>query len=141
MRAFDAHWADAVSEIETEFGERVRIEPQTTSGTWRGRTGADPNRQPGEVVGRYNTKAAAAELEGNREGSKFQSMTRIAAATHVVRFSAGQVAALGYAPVAGDHVVLLDRPGAPRFTAIGVDEGAGQDLRLDLVTGAVEVAP
>ncbi|KAB1069255.1 hypothetical protein [Methylobacterium planeticum] len=135
MRGFDALWAEAVSDIEAVLGERIRILPQVVTGGWRGQAGADPSRAPVVIVGRYKTQSEITELEGNREGSKFQSMTRMSAATQIIRLSAAQIAILGYAPKAGDKAVLIDRPDQPTFTISSTGGQESGEMKLELVAG------
>ncbi|MCJ2080745.1 hypothetical protein [Methylobacterium sp. J-090] len=135
MRAFDALWAEAVPHIEAILGEPVRVEPRAAAG-WRSGGGTDAERPVREIIGRYRSKPITSELEGNREGSRFQSMTRIAGNTQTMRISPAQAAALGYALTANDRVVLLTRPGTPAFTIVRVGARDGGELMLELTTEA-----
>jgi len=117
-------------------GEPVRIEPRMTPPGPRSVSGPDPARPVREIVGRYRSKPITAELEGNREGSRFQSMTRIAGNAITMRISPPQAATLGYALAANDRIVLLARPGAPTFTIARVGARDGGELMLELTTEA-----
>nr|USU31111.1 hypothetical protein NG677_17435 [Methylobacterium sp. OTU13CASTA1] len=135
MRAFDALWAEAVPHIEAILGERVRIVPQIPAGL-RGRPVAGAAlRPPVEVIGRFRKKPVTSELEGNREGSKFQSMTRLAGNMLTLRISSVEAAKLGYEVVGSDVVVLLDRPGEPRFTIARAGVNDSGELMLELTAG------
>lgn len=128
--------ADAMQDaLDVTYGECVRILPQASAG-WRGKGGADPIREVREIVGRYRAKPVTGELEGNREGSKFQSMTRIASTAHTMRISPGELVKLGYALQANDRVVLLDRTDTPTFTIVRAGLRDSGEASLELTSGA-----
>ncbi|WP_336488294.1 hypothetical protein [Methylobacterium nigriterrae] len=121
--------------LDDAYGERIRVLPQASAG-WRGAAGTDPTRPVREIIGRYRSAPKPTELEGNREGSKFQSMTRINTASQTVRISPAQLTLLGYVPAAGDKVVLLDRVDAPTFTISCAPPARDSgELQLELVAG------
>lgn len=127
--------------LDSFRGERVRIVPQVPLGL-RGRPVAGGAvREPVEIIGRFRRRPTTAELEGNREGSKFQSMTRIAGNALTMRISPGEAAKLGYDLAGSDALVLLDRPGQPRFTIIRVGARDGGELNLELTTEAAVPIP
>jgi len=129
--------------LDATHGERVRVEPQAPAGL-RGRPIAGAvEREPVEIIGRFRSRPVTAELEGNREGSKFQSMTRIAGNATTMRISPGEAAKLGYALTSADTVVLLDRPGQPRFgiARVGARDGGELSLELTTETAAATVSP
>jgi len=115
-------------------GEPIRIEPQLPRGEWRGEVGPDPARPVREIVGRFRRRPTTGELEGNREGSRFQSMTRIAGEAITMRISPAQAASLGYALGANDRIVLLARPGTPAFTIVRVGARDGGEVMIHLAT-------
>lgn len=121
--------------LDGAFAEEISIAPQGSRG-WRGQAGIDPGRPTKSFRGRYRSKPVIAELEGNREGSRFQSMTRISARTHMVRISPAEITALGYAPAAGDTLVLTDRIDRPAFTVSNVGLRDSGETQLELVSGA-----
>ena len=135
MGTFAENDDDMQDALDCAYGERVRIEPQMAAGL-RGRPaeGASP-RPPVEVIGRYRKKPITSELEGNREGSRFQSMTRIAGSTLTLRISPGEAAKLGYELAGSDVVALLDRPGEPRFTIARVGPRDSGELMIELTAG------
>ncbi len=129
---------DAFSDLDDAM--RTRSTPPTASASafeprapavLRGRpvSGA-AERQPVEIIGRFRSRPVTAELEGNGEGSKFQSMTRIAGNATTMRISPSEAAKLGYALTSADTVVLLDRPGQPRLGIARV--GARERWRVEL---------
>lgn len=129
--------------LDSFRGERVRVEPRAPAGL-RGRPVAgSAEREPVEIVARFRSRPVTAELEGNREGSKFQSMTRIAGNTTTMRISPGEAAKIGYALTSADAVVLLDRPGQPRLGIARVGPRDSGELRLELnaEAAAPTVAP
>lgn len=120
--------------LDATYGERVRILPQAAA-AWRGQGGADPGREVREIVGRYRAKPVTGELEGNREGSKFQSMTRISGTAQTMRVSPGELAKLGYALQPNDKVQLIDRPGAPIFTIMTAGLRDSGEAALEMASG------
>lgn len=119
-------------------GERVRIEPRAPAGL-RGRPTAGASvREPVEIIGRFRSRPVTSELEGNREGSRFQSMTRIAGNTLTMRISPGEAEKLEYPLIGNDVVVLPDRAGKPRFTIARVGARDSGELTLELTSEAAE---
>ena len=117
-------------------GERVRIEPRAPAGL-RGRPSTGTSaREPVEITGRFRSRPVTSELEGNREGSRFQSMTRVAGNALTMRISPGEAMRLGYPLMGNDGVVLLDRPGQPRFTIARVGARDSGELSLELTSEA-----
>lgn len=107
MSAFDDLAEDLQDALDAAMGERIRILPRVPV-QWRGQPGPDPQRPTMDIIGRYRSKPSVSELEGNREGSRFMSMTRITDADHTIRISPEQFALLGYAIKANDGVMLLE---------------------------------
>lgn len=128
--------------LDDAFGERVRIVPQVPAG-WRAAGGVDPGRPIGEVMARYRSRPIVSELEGKREGTRFQSMTRFSGASHTLRVSPTQLALYGHEIRANDRVVLIERVDEPIFTITSSGTGGSGGLRLGLVPGsmAVETSP
>ena len=121
--------------LDDPYGERVRIEPRGAAG-WRTGGGIDTGRPVREIVGRYRSKPVTSDLEGNREGSRFQSMTRIAGNSQMMRISPAQAALLGYPLAANDRAVLIDRLDAPAFTIVRVGPRDSGELMLELTSEA-----
>lgn len=132
MTAFDLLWADAVADMEAAFGEQVRIEPYIVP-VGRGVPHPDPERAIGETVGRFQAKPGTADLEGSREGTRLQGMTRLASVTPTLKLSAEAVARLGFRPRGGDRLVLIERPGEPTYSIASVGGHDGGNLDIGLV--------
>lgn len=135
MPVFDDLDDEMQDALDDAYGERVRIEPRGSAG-WRTGGGIDTERPIREIVGRYRSKPMTSELEGNREGSRFQSMTRIAGNSQAMRVSPSQAAAIGYPLTANDRIVLISRPGAPAFTIVRVGARDGGELTIELTAEA-----
>jgi hypothetical protein len=127
---------DMQDALDDAFGEGIRIIPQGERG-WRGQGGIDPNRPVRDIQGRYRSTPTTSEMEGNREGSRFQSMSRISTRSHALRISPAEITALGYAPIAGDTVTLTTRIDQPTFTVTSVGLRDSGETQLELVSGAV----
>ncbi|TXM64330.1 hypothetical protein FV218_22230 [Methylobacterium sp. WL69] len=132
---FDDLDDDMQDALDDAYGERVRVEPRGSAG-WRTGGGIDTERPVREIIGRYRSKPMTSELEGNREGSRFQSMTRIAGNTLSLRVSPLQATALGYSLAANDRVVLLDRIDQPAFTVVRVGPRDSGELTIELTAEA-----
>ena len=118
--------------LDATYGERVRITPQGKPG-WRTAGGADVDRPIREIVARYRSKPIVSELEGQREGTGFQSATRFASASHTLRVSPTQIALYGHEIRANDRVALLDRADAPSFTITSAGLRDSGEMHLGLV--------
>lgn len=135
MGAFADIDDDMQDALDESFGERVRVEPRGAAG-WRTGGGMDTDRPVREIIGRYRSAPVTTELEGNREGSRFQSMTRVGGNTQTMRISPAQIALLGYAPIANDRAVLIDRPNAPALTIVRSGPRDSGEWMLELTSEA-----
>ncbi|RVU13160.1 hypothetical protein [Methylobacterium oryzihabitans] len=133
-------FADAMAEADAvlveEFGERVRIEPRLALGPGRGELSGprpDPEREVREVRAQFTLRGAVDTLEGVRQGTKLNGMTRLAVAEAHLRMSAAVLAGLGYPLQADDRIVLVERAGQPAYAIVKPEPSDLADGRYPLV--------
>lgn len=135
MRFNHAAAATAFRAVARAFGEAVRIEPIVSSEY------ADPipdaERAPVDARATVSLSPTVKTFDGQRQGTKINTMTRFAERTASIWFPPADYAAIGYALRAGDKVILVERAGAPAYSVardpVSTDRG---DVYVYLVEGS-----
>jgi len=105
--------ATAFRAVARTFSEPIRIEPLVSSEY------AEAAPDPARTI--VLTRATVAltptvdGLEGRRRGSDMQGVTTLAQRKAMIWFPPAVYSSIGYELRAGDRVVLVDRPGLPRY--------------------------
>lgn len=127
---------DLLSRLASRANERVwreaaRVEPQTVS-EYGGASadGSRPIRSGVPVI--RSRQDQDARLAGQRRGSEFQGSIVSASQTERLFITRETYDGLGYALRVNDHVVLTDRPGAPRWRVVAVNEQDADDVTIHL---------
>lgn len=108
--------------VDSVFAERVRHSPMDG-----GR--ADPERPQREILAPLR---GAGQERTNLQGGYSQNwMTRVAAASHVLKIDRAKYPGVEFRD--GDAIRAIDRPGAPVFSVLAVDDR--QHTRLVIYLG------
>ena len=117
--------------VERAWQEAARFEPQTVSEYGGASPDATrPVRADVPVV--RSRQDQDGRLAGQRRGSEFQGSIVSSSQTERLFLTAETYAGLGYALRVNDHVVLTDRPGAPRMRVVNVNEQDAGDTTIHL---------
>ena len=123
--------------VEQAFGESVLVLPM--KGGKNAAPSADPDRITATIRAVISIAPEDRSLFAERKaGANTLGSTRVTLAGVWATVTAASVAELGYRPVQGDLLGLIDRPGSPRYriTQVDLDDLGAVTLHL-----AREAAP
>lgn len=110
---FDAAMAAADAVIGATFGEPVLITPRLKVPSKA--HAPDPARVARSVRATFTQAPVDGRTQGERTGTLFAGMGRVAGAETMLWLDARELARLGYAPRAPDLITLTGRAGAPTY--------------------------
>lgn len=117
--------------VERAFGETLLVLPMAAARNAAPQ--ADPERNPLAIRAVFSIAPEDRALFADRKGgANTVGPTRVQLSGTWATVTAAELARLGYPPVQGDIVVLVDRSGAPRFriTAADLDDLGAATLHL-----------
>ncbi len=106
--------------VERAFGETLLVLPMAA--TRNAAPQADPERTPLAIRAVFSIAPEDRALFADRKGgANTVGPTRVQLSGTWATVTAAELARLGYPPVQGDIVVLIDRTGAPRYRVSTAD--------------------
>lgn len=116
--------------VAAQFGELVYIEPRIARDYTASRP--DSSRPAVTVTGVVSSAIADTDIRGSVQGGQQTGGTRIAAAPVELWLPAATWRQLGYEVHHADAVVLIERPGEPRYSVTRIHESDQGDHTLYL---------
>lgn len=128
---FDALDELVSSAVQTAYGEAAILTPRVSSQYAQRST--DEDRPATNVWGVFSAGPGESQIKGQAAGGEFSGSTRF----HVMRaefwMTAGQVAALGFAPAKGDKISFPGRDGSPVYSVAAIQHTDMGDTAFILV--------